>query len=779
MNKKTTKKTRKSSANPKTGATTKASRKKATKSGDFALIIVESPTKARTLGKYLNSFDFESFKKLKKESTVDSFMVMASGGHIIDLPKKKIGVDVENSFEPEYELLRDKSVIAGELKRNSKEAQLVFIATDPDREGEAIGWHIKNLINSKEKNKIWRVQFNEITRNAVHNSLKTPGNIDQNKVDAQVARRVMDRLVGYQVSPLLWKTVNRGLSAGRVQSVALRLICEREEEISKFKKEEYWSIDGFFTGKKVELFKTILQRYDNKKVKISNEKESRIIIKQLESASYYVVDVKKTRKKRNPAPPYITSTLQQDAGRRLGMSVKKTMSIAQKLYEGGKITYMRTDSTRISTESIGKLRDYISVEYGPEYVNKSVRVFKNKKGAIQDAHEAIRPTDVKNSPKKFKSTLGSDEYRLYELIWKRFAATQMMPAELDVTTISIGDKVGIEFRVSGQIITFPGFLLVYEDIVKDKKDNDEKSDKIPANIETGMPLDLNKIIPNQHFTQPPPRFTEAGLVKILDELGIGRPSTYATIISTLLDRKYIERVEKALPPTELGQTVNRVLVNQFPDVFNADFTANMENELDKVETGSKWPDVVSEFYLPFSDALQKADENYKEIKKKLVTLPVGKKCPDCGMELVFRWGRSGKFISCSGFPTCKYAENLNKVEPVDVDIDCPVCGEKMILREGRFGKFYGCKKYPKCKGILPFTLGLKCPEDDCKGELSKRKSKKGRVFYGCSNYPKCDFVTWNEPVKGVCPNCKTKVLFVKKSAKTGDRKICLKCDYKE
>lgn len=751
------------------------------------MIIVESPTKARTLGKYIKSGKLDTSGNGERSNLPSTFMILASGGHIIDLPKKKIGVDIEADFEPEYELLSGKSKIAKELKAAASKAKIIYIATDPDREGEAIAWHLQNLIKDQGNAKIHRIAFHEITKTAVIKALETPGSIDIPRVDAQQARRVLDRLVGYQVSPLLWKTVTRGLSAGRVQSVALRLICEREVAINEFNSEEYWSIDGEFKGENVPNLTAGLSKYNNKKIEISSEEQSNSIVKHLNAESYNISGIKRTSKKKNPSPPYSTSTLQQDAGRRLGYPVKRTMSIAQKLYEGivlgkmgsvGLITYMRTDSVRISNEAISKLRDWISNEHGVNYVNKSIRIFKNKKTTTQDAHEAIRPTDIKLHPDEIKSYLADDEFKLYRMIWQRFATTQMSPANIDVTTVIVGNGDGIEFRTSGQIITFDGFLKVQNtgksESAGSKEDNENN---LPAGLTSGMALDLTKLLPKQHFTQPPPRFTEPGLVKELDELGIGRPSTYATIISTLIDRTYVERKEKALPPTDLGITVNSVLVDRFPDVFSVDFTARMEGELDKIETGIKWQSVVREFYTPFSEALKIAEEQKAEVKKRLVTQSVGRNCPDCEKELLYRFSRRGKFISCSGYPDCKFAESLEPEEPIKTDQKCPECGNDMVVRSGRYGRFLGCSKYPKCRGIVAITTGKKCIKKDCDGEIAKRQSKRGKVFFGCNNYPKCDFVTWDEPLDGPCPECETPTLFIKRSKKSGNKTYCGACTW--
>ncbi len=750
----------------------KPSLNKVENKGGQALIIVESPTKARTLKKYLSG-------------SKPAFNVIASGGHVRDLPLKRFGIDVNNHFQPEYELLPNRKKIVKALTEAATKAGTIYLATDPDREGEAIAWHICNLFSPVVRARTQRVQFHEITKRAVIDALKSPGKIDSQKVDAQQARRVVDRLVGYKVSPLLWKTLTSGLSAGRVQSVALRLICERQKEIDAFVPVEYWTITGLFFNKEVEPFEAKLHKLDGKKVEISSEEESSQVCKRLsDSKSYHISEIKRSRKKKNPAPPYITSTLQQDASRRFGFQVKRTMAIAQKLYEGielgkrgitGLITYMRTDSTRIATEANRDLREMIKTKYVSDYLSKETRYYKNKKGSVQDAHEAIRPTDVAITPEDARNFLTPQELKLYDMIWKRFVATQMHQAEFDVTTVTILGDDGIEFRASGQVVVFPGYLAVYEDI-KNGGDSSEDQSALPPGLKPDMLLELQKILPKQHFTQPPPKFTEASLVKELDELGIGRPSTYATIISTLLDRRYVDRIEKAFMPTDLGITVNDILVMQFPDIFNVEFTARMEEELDEIEIGKQWVPVVEDFYKPFNEAMLKAEANRSEIKKN-TTQMVDRKCPECGRDLVIRWGKRGKFISCTGFPACKYAENMNSESPIEVDQECPKCGKPMVLREGRFGKFLGCSDYPKCRGILPFTIGYKCPEEGCEGNLVERKTKKGKLFYGCSLYPECKFVSWNAPVEGPCPECGAPTLLIKKSVKSGDKKYCHRCNW--
>ncbi|MDP8228714.1 MAG: type I DNA topoisomerase [Candidatus Electryoneaceae bacterium] len=777
----------------KTSSKSKAKKKSPSKTAKKAkpiargklLVIVESPTKARALTKYLGA----------------SYVVKATGGHLVDLPPRRIGVDIGADFEPEYEPLPRKSKVIQELSDAAAAAKEIFLATDPDREGEAIAWHVSRVISLRTGSSgnggklIRRVQFHEITSKAVREAIETPGDIDMAKVDAQQARRVMDRLVGYQVSPLLWRTISKGLSAGRVQSVALRMICEREAEIEAFVKEEYWTIDGKFKGGEVEPFIAELRKLDRKKAVIPDQEHSDKIVVRLKSASYRITDVRKLRKKRQPYAPYITSTLQQDAVRRLGFTSKKTMMVAQKLYEGvelgpqgmvGLITYMRTDSLRVSPDAISSVRDWIKEKHGSEYLAEKTRVFKNKKGAVQDAHEAIRPTDPTLTPESIRSYVTPEAYKLYDLIWRRFVATQMSAAQFDVTAVTIGghnksddsSKPPIEFKTSGQVMVFPGFLTVYETQKKGKK----QDNPLPSGLENGMLLDLLNLDPQQHFTQPPPRFNESSLVKELDEQGIGRPSTYASIISTLLDRNYVERQEKTFIPTDLGKTVNRLLVNHFPDIFNVTFTARMEEELDRIETGGdSWRQVVGNFYTPFSQALAEATKKQSEIKQKMLE-SVGRECPDCGSDLIYRWGRNGRFIACPSFPKCRYTENISTdgsektATAVQTDVKCPQCDSPMVVKKGRWGEFLGCSRYPECKGILPLPTGYSCPKKDCNGNLVKRRTKKGRTFYGCDRYPDCDFVSWNQPVDGKCPQCGAPTLFAKKS-KAGTQKYCPRCDW--
>ena len=728
------------------------------------LIIVESPTKARTISKYLSN----------------EYVVRATGGHIVDLPTNDIGVDIEADFEPKYEVLERKKHLVADLARSAETAKAVYIATDPDREGEAIAWHVMNVMK-KAKVPIYRVEFHEITPNAVKKSLTEQGVVDQKRVDAQQARRVLDRLVGYMVSPLLWKVITKGLSAGRVQSVALRLICEREGLITEFVKEEYWTIEGLFRGENTDPFlaklhKVDKKRMDTKTIALHSEEEATAIVNRVKEASYSITEIKKSRKLQHPSPPYITSTLQQEASRKINFTTKRTMSTAQTLYEGvelgdkgtvGLITYMRTDSTRVSSQANDLAREYIEKSFGEQYLVPKVRVYSNKKGAVQDAHEAIRPTDVNLTPDLVKPYLSADQYKLYELIWKRFVATQMASAELDVTSVNIGGREGksttnstptIEFKTSGQILRFDGFLKLYGFQIatdeKSEKDEDEIEEErsnqpLPVNLTEGMPLILIKPDPKQHFTQPPPRFTEASLVKELDELGIGRPSTYATIISTLLDRQYVEKAEKSFSPTDLGFRVNTVLVAQFPDLFNVTFTAHMEDDLDKIEEGQEWRSVIKEFYTPFKTALDSAFGNKEVLKKSQLEL-VGRDCPLCGNPLAFRFSKKGRFISCTAFPKCKHAENIEELVPVKSERKCPLCSAEMVVRSGRFGQFLGCSKYPECRGIAPLVEGKQCPVLDCKGSVLQRKSGKGKIYYKCTQAG-CKFISWDPVVDEPCP----------------------------
>ena len=750
-----------------------------------SLLIVESPAKASTLKKFLG----------------DSFLVKASVGHVKDLPHNKLGVDIENNFEPEYITIRGKGKILQELKAAAEKADTIYLGPDPDREGEAIAWHIANELNgdklSKKKGrKIYRVLFHEITKNAVRKAIENPLTINENKVYAQQARRILDRLVGYKISPILWKKVRRGLSAGRVQSVALRLICEREKEINSFVKEEYWSITAnlksplhppFDKGGEGGLpFEARLHRIGTDKAEIKNESEAKSILSDLEGASYKIINVQKKEKKKNPVPPFITSTLQQEASRKLRFSAKKTMMIAQKLYEGlqigdeeqvGLITYMRTDSFNLSSEAVNEARNFIASRYGSDFLPDKPNFYKSKKTA-QEAHEAIRPTSVLREPSYIRKYLEKDAANLYELIWNRFVACQMNPAILDSTSVDIEAKKYL-FRATGSVVRFTGFLKVYEETIEVSSESEqgEKEGILPS-LKTGDMPELINITPEQHFTQPPPRYTEANLIKELEEKGIGRPSTYAAIISTILQRDYVEIKERRLHPTLLGSLISDLLVENFPKILDVKFTANMEEELDQIEEGKKgWIDALNDFYKPFSSDLSKAETMMRNIKKEIEI--TDELCDKCGKNMVIKWGRFGRFLACSDYPNCKSTrpvkgdnekEGVTDKLPEITNEICDKCGAPLQLKIGRYGKFLACTKYPECKFTKPISLGVLCPQDGCNGFLVERRTKKGKIFYSCSNYPKCKFATWNKPIPEKCPQCGYSFL-VEKRVRGGDIEI--------
>lgn len=705
-----------------------------------SLVIVESPAKAKTINKYLGK----------------DFIVMASVGHIKDLPKSKLGVEVEHGFEPVYENIKGKAKIISELKKAGAKAERIYLAPDPDREGEAIAWHIADEVDFGRK-KTFRVLFNEITEKAVKEAIGRPMELDRNKYDAQQARRILDRLVGYQVSPLLWEKVRRGLSAGRVQSVAVRLICEREREISAFVPVEYWSVTAEMTGSSGAPFKARLVKKGEKKLELNNQTQAQDAVSALHGAEFRVSAVETKLVRRNPSPPFTTSKLQQDGARKLGYTAKKTMMLAQQLYEGvelgpegpqGLISYMRTDSVRLSSEAVVSARAYISERFGPEYLPSKPNVYKSKK-KTQDAHEAIRPTSMANAPESVKEYLSKDQFRLYELIWNRFVSCQMAQAELDQTRADITAKDFL-FAATGTTVKFPGFMAVY---MESSDVEEEKEERLPA-LAKGELLKLIGLTPEQHFTQPKPRFTEASLVKELEENGIGRPSTYAAIISTIQDRGYVVKDKTQLKPTELGFLVIDLLVKSFPDILNVEFTAHMEGELDKIEDGQlKWQKAMQEFYAPFSESLIRAQKDMKNIKAE--ETPTDIICEKCGKQLVIKWGRNGKFLACTGYPECKNTKDFTtdqtgKVVPLAreeaTDSKCPKCGAGMLVKSGRFGRFIACSKYPDCKTTLPFSTGVNCPEEGCGGMLIERRSKRG-IFYGCSNYPKCKHVVQKLPQK--------------------------------
>ncbi len=734
-----------------------------------SLVIVESPAKARTIEKYLGK-DFE---------------IMASVGHVRDLPPKSLGVDVQNGFKPEYVTIPEKKKVVEELRRAARSADQIFLATDPDREGEAIAWHVASQLGNSKK-EVGRVLFHEVTPQAVRTAIDKPVSIDMQKVNAQQARRVMDRLVGYQVSPFLWKTITGGLSAGRVQSVALRLICERETEIEKFEVEEYWSITAHLRSEREDVFPVKLIRVDGEKFHIPDEKSARGLIEDLRGNAFEIEGITRKHTQRNPYPPFITSTLQQDAARRLRFTTQKTMMIAQQLYEGidlgdegaiGLITYMRTDSTRIVDEAVEAVRGLIAEVYGAEYVPAKPRRYKTKAGA-QDAHEAIRPTAADRTPKKIKAFLTADQYRLYELIWLRFVASQMRPARFDVTTVDI--RAGkYQFRATGTVPTFAGFLKAYEEPVDEDAEQKEDEKSLPA-LRKDEKLALEKLEPRQHFTQPPPRYTEASLVKELEVRQIGRPSTYAQIISTLRMRKYAAMKQGRFTPTDLGMAVNRILVLAFPDLFDVAFTAKMEDALDRIETGElDWTGTLGDFYQPFNERLQTVNARRAELKSSL-TEETDETCEKCGKPMIIRWGRNGRFMACGGFPACRNTRPMNGDETAGLNTDevCDKCGEKMVVKTGRYGPFLACSGYPRCRQTRPVNVGVDCPEEGCGGFLTARRSQKGRNFYGCSNYPKCRFVVWDTPVNRRCPQCDYP-LMVEKQERSGRSALqCPNCKHR-
>ncbi|MFH1010688.1 MAG: type I DNA topoisomerase, partial [bacterium] len=713
-----------------------------------------------------------------------SYTVEASVGHILDLPKREMGVDIENGFTPHYEVIEGKASVIESLRRHAQKAKEIFIATDPDREGEAIAAHVAKVIHAEEA-RVRRVLFNEITPDSIRRGLSEPGHIDQAKVEAQQARRILDRLVGYMVSPFLQKVVAKGLSAGRVQSVALRIICEREAEIRAFAAQEYWSITADLLTKRGESFQAKLALWQGKKVDmdIADEAAAQAIVGALQNETFTLTDLKKRDVKSSPLPPYTTSTLQQDAAHRLKFSNTKTMQIAQALYEGvevgkegpvGLITYMRTDSTRIAPEALSAVRTFVENHFGETYRPAKPRQFKKSKRA-QDAHEAIRPTDVRRDPQSLKKELTPEQFRLYELIWKRFVASQMADAKYEVTTATIEAGAG-QFRAVGRRTRFKGYQQVYEDL---KSEEDETARELPV-LEMGDTFELKALTPKQHFTQPPPRYNEGSLVKELDEKGIGRPSTYALIISTLIGRRYVTRKEHRFYPTELGEMVNKILTSQFPDIFNVSFTAKMEEELDSIENeDAPWAQVVEDFYRPFQQSLQEAKAKRQELRKQTQEI-TDQLCEKCGSAMVIRWGRHGRFLGCSAFPACK---NIKPLEPAaaaqPTDKTCPKCGEPMVARNGKFGAFLGCSGYPKCKTILPLDDGrnVPCPKAGCDGTVSPKRSRKGRAFWGCSNYPKCDFVSWHRPLLEPCATCDHPYL-EERSTKAGTFKVCPKCKAK-
>jgi DNA topoisomerase-1 len=823
------------------------------------LVIVESPAKAKTIQKYLGK----------------GFTVDASFGHVKDLPKSSLGVDVESNFDTEYVVIPGKEKVLAKLKKLALSADHIYLAPDPDREGEAIAAHLadelgdddsdkkKKKAKAKAKKKgntkattegngdgerIRRVTFNEITQRAVKAAFEHPRDIDRNLVDAQQARRVLDRLVGYQISPLLWDKVRRGLSAGRVQTVALRLIVDREREIKAFEKKEYWTIDAHLAAAKPPAFDARFLGKGEEKIEITNGEDAEKIRLALEHANWLVRSAEKKERRRNATPPFTTSKLQQDSSRKLRFSVKRTMMIAQRLYEGielgdeglvGLITYMRTDSTRVSQDAIAEVREYIANEYGANYLPESPNTYKEKKEA-QAAHEAIRPTSAMRHPDQVKQYLQEDEFKVYKLIWQRFLASQMNPAVFDQTSVDIDAKSGSEvfwFRVTGSVMKFDGFLKVYEESKDTKDEEDEElKHKLPP-LEAGQKLTLKSLLPEQHFTEPPPRYNEASLVKELEERGIGRPSTYATILSTIQERQYVTKTGGKFLPTEIGLVVTDLLVENFKDIFDFQYTARLEEELDEIEEGKeKWTDTLAEFYKKFAKDLRYAEKHMENIKR--MEKPTDEKCELCGSPLVIKWGkhgsfyacstydkedpntckftkenpinlpdldsadlqettqeeycencgrvmvlkrgRFGQFMACTGYPDCKTTRRLDqgkRVPDIPLDEKCPVCGRNLIIRHGRFGEFTSCSGYPDCKYVKQNFIGVKCPQ--CKeGELVEKRARKGNTFYGCANYPKCKFTSAAKPIPEKCPNCGHEYL-VERLRKDGPVIACpnKECDY--
>jgi DNA topoisomerase I len=806
------------------------------------LVIVESPAKAKTIQKYLGK----------------DFTVEASLGHVKDLPKSTLGVDVENDFETEYVVIPGKEKVVARLKKLALGMDTIYLAPDPDREGEAIAAHLAEELgdsNGKKKKKkkktdeperIRRVTFNEITQRAVREAFEHPRDIDQNLVDAQQARRVLDRLVGYQVSPLLWDKVRRGLSAGRVQTVALRLIVEREREIKAFEKKEYWTIDA--TLSKPPAFDARFLGKGEEKIEVTNGEDAEKIRAALEKADWVVRTVDRKERRRNATPPFTTSKLQQDSSRKLRFSVKRTMMIAQRLYEGvelgeeglvGLITYMRTDSVRVSNEALAEVREYIKSQYGDQYLPEAANVYKEKKAA-QAAHEAIRPTSVLRHPDQVKQYLKEDEYKVYKLIWQRFVASQIMPAVFDQTTVDIDAKSGAEmfwFRVTGSVPKFDGFLKVYEESKEGKDEEDEElKHKLPP-LDPGQVLTLKALKPEQHFTEPPPRYNEASLVKELEERGIGRPSTYSAILSTIQERQYVQKLGGKFTPTEIGLVVTDLLVENFADIFDVQYTARLEEELDEIEEGKeKWTDALADFYKKFEKDLRYAAKHMENIKR--MEKPTDEKCERCGSPLVIKWGkhgsfyacssydkedpnsctftkenpinlpdldsadvqettqeeycencgrvmvlkrgRFGQFMACTGYPDCKTTRRLDqgkKVPDIPLDELCPKCGRNMMIRHGRYGEFTTCSGYPECKYVKQNFIGVKCPL--CKeGELVEKRARKGNTFYGCGNYPECKFTSAHKPIAEKCPSCGSEYL-VEKFLKSGPVIACpnKECEY--
>jgi DNA topoisomerase I len=797
-----------------------------------SLVIVESPAKAKTINKFLGR----------------GYSVKASMGHVRDLPKRHLGVDEKKGFKPTYEVLPGRKKVLEDLKKAAAGADAIFLAPDPDREGEAICWHLSEELKKVNK-KLFRVLFNEITRRAVLHGIANPEKIDSNKVDAQQARRILDRLVGYKISPLLWEKVRRGLSAGRVQSVALRILVEREREIKAFKPEEYWSLTATLSGSEPPPFEAKLSRIGSDKADLKDGDTTHRIVEAVRQGRWLVESVEAKEKKRTPPPPFSTSKLQQEAARKLSFTVKKTMMVAQHLYEGrdlgeagtvGLITYMRTDSTRVAPEALAEVRSYIERVHGKPFLPDEPRYYKAGRMS-QGAHEAIRPTSLENTPEQVEKFLSRDEHRLYTLVWNRFVASQMNPAAFDVTTADIA-ATGHTFRATGSVLRFAGYLAVYQEIPDAGKNGDSEEGKVLPPLQEGQELTLMNLDPKQHFTQPPPRFTEAALVKELEENGIGRPSTYASILATLQNREYAVKEEAKFVPSELGILVTDLLVEHFGDLVNVEYTARMEEELDEIEEGKlKWQDALEEFNGKFTKDLKKASRQMRNVKRE--ETPTDEVCGKCGKPMVIKWGRYGRFLACSGYPECKNTQELSanggekggeeSTEAAEVkatcercgspmvvrkgrfgqflacstypacrntkkihvdkegnitkkadrilDEKCPNCGERLAVKDGRFGEFTACSNYPTCRYIKLKEVGVGCPREGCGGQVVERKSRRGKTFFGCSRYPECDFVTWYRPLSEKCPSCGKPYLLEKITKRDGVTHFCDAdgCHYKQ
>ncbi|MCL5966804.1 MAG: type I DNA topoisomerase [Deltaproteobacteria bacterium] len=774
-----------------------------------SLVIVESPAKAKTIQKILGK----------------GFQVLSSMGHVMDLPKSRLGVDVEHGFAPTYVVIKDRKKTLGEILTAARGARKVLLAPDPDREGEAIAWHIAESIRSgagggkrkkgakepeaKAPPDIVRVLFHEITKKGIAQGMAEPRDLDRRKYDSQQARRILDRLVGYSLSPLLWAKVRRGLSAGRVQSVAVKMVCDRERAIQAFVPEEYWSLTARFSGSNPPPFLAKLVEAGGRKVRPRTEEETAALLRAVEAGPFFVRDVRKKARRRNSPPPFTTSKLQQEAARTLRMPAYRTMMVAQSLYEGvdipgsglvGLITYMRTDSVRVAAEAIEAVRDHIRGKYGERYLPESPNFFRNRKSS-QDAHEAIRPTSMDHPPSSLKKILGRDQMRLYELVWNRFVASQMAPAEFEQTTIDVacappaGPQEGYLFRASGSIPRFPGYLELYQDNGKfepqagaDEKTNGENGEaergsdegNVLPELSVGERLALLSMIPAQHFTQPPPRFTESALIKELEEQGIGRPSTYAAIVKTIKDRGYVRLEEGKFIPSDLGTVVTQLLEESFPRVMDVAFTARMEEELDQIEEGEReLVQALDDFYQPFSEELDRAKLAMPRVKEE--PIPTGIACEICGGEMVIRNGRAGRFLACRNFPECRNTSNFRetpdgKIELVKNEaagVDCDKCGKPMVVRRWKGARYIACSGYPECKNSRPYPTGIKCPECGS-GEVVERTSRAGKLFFSCSRYPDCRFAAWNRPIAAACPVCGYPAMAEKVRRGGGTEIVCLR-----